>query len=111
MPIYEFRCRKCGKKFSVLTLRVSEEVVPQCTKCGATAADRLMSRFAMPRSDEARMEALSDPGSFADLDESDPKSMARWMRRMGKEMGDELGGEDIDEIADEVKSGGGSDEG
>lgn len=109
MPIYEFRCRKCGKKFSVLTLRASEKVRPVCTKCGATAADRLMSRFAMPKSDEARAERLADPANFGDLDADDPRSMARWMRRMGKEMGEDLGGEDADEIADEIESGGDGD--
>jgi putative FmdB family regulatory protein len=104
MPIYEYRCRKCGQRFSVLTLRVSEVAEPQCDKCGGRAADRLMSRFAMPKSEEARMESLADPSKL-DLDENDPKSVSRWMRKMGKEMGDELGGEDFDEMMDEVEDG------
>ena len=106
MPIYEYRCRKCGKRFSVLTLRVSEAVTPECTKCGSHAADRLMSRFATPKSEEARLDSLADPGSLGNLDENDPKSVARWMRKMGKEMGDELGEENIDEMIDEMESGG-----
>jgi putative FmdB family regulatory protein len=110
MPIYEYRCRKCGKRFSVLTLRVSERVTTECPKCGGRAADRLMSRFAMPKSEEARLDALSDPSSLGDLDENDPKSVGRWMRKMGKEMGDDLGGEDLDEMMDEMESGGGADD-
>jgi putative FmdB family regulatory protein len=105
MPIYEYRCRKCGKRFSVLTLRVSEKPVPQCDKCGARAADRLMSRFAMPKSEEARMESLADPSGLGDIDESDPKSVARWMRKMGKEMGEDMSGEDMDQMMDEIESG------
>ena len=105
MPIYEYRCRKCQKRFSVLTLRVSERVVAECPKCGGRAADRLMSRFAMPKSEDARLDALADPSSIGDLDAEDPKSVGRWMRKMGREMGDEFGGEDMDEMLDEVERG------
>ncbi len=105
MPIYEYRCRKCGKRLSVLTLRVSERPTPQCDKCGSRAADRLLSRFAMPKSEEARMESLADSSSLEGLDENDPKSVARWMRKMGKEMGEDVAGEDFDEMIDDVEAG------
>ena len=111
MPIYEFRCKRCKKRFTVLTLRVSEKVAPVCDKCGYTQADRLLSRFAMPKSEEARLDALSDPSNLGDLDESDPKSAARWMRRMAKEMGEDLSGEDMDQMMDEIESDSGSDGG
>jgi len=55
-----------------------------------------MSRFAAPKSEEARLEALADPGQFGDLDENDPKTMARFMKKMGREMGEDLG-DDLDE--------------
>ncbi len=64
---------------------------------------RLMSRFATPKSEEARMDALADPSTFAGLDENDPKSVARMMRKMGKEMGDEIGGPEFDEAVDELE--------
>ena len=111
MPIYEYRCRKCGKRFSVLTLRVSETPAPQCDKCGSRTADRLMSRFAMPKSEEARMESLADPSNLGGLDENDPKSVARWMRKMGKEMGEDVAGEDFDGMMDEVEGGEGGEDG
>jgi putative FmdB family regulatory protein len=109
VPIYEYRCRKCRKRFSVLTLRVSERPAIECTHCGGHAADRLMSRFAMPKSEDARLDALADPGSLGDLDAEDPKSVGRWMRKMGREMGDDLGGEDLDEMVDEIERGEGGD--
>lgn len=105
MPIYEYRCKKCGKRFSVLTLRVGERVTPKCERCGSQAADRLMSRFAMPKSEDARLDALSDPSSFSGLDENDPKSMARWMRKMGREMGEDFADEDVDGMIDEMEHG------
>ena len=69
-----------------------------------------MSRFAMPKSEDARMEALTDAGALGGLDESDPKSVARWMRKMGKEMGEDVSGEDFDSMMDEVESGEPSDD-
>lgn len=105
MPIYEFRCRKCRKRFSILTLRIGESYEVRCDHCGSREGERLLSRFAMPKSDEARMEALADPSRLGDLDENDPKSLARWMRSMGKEMGEEFAGEDFEEMVDELERG------
>jgi putative FmdB family regulatory protein len=105
MPIYEYRCADCRRKVSVLTLRVSERVDPVCDRCGGRNLTRLMSRFALVRSEDARLDDLSDPSSVAGLDEDDPKSVARWMRRMGKELGEDAG-EDFDEVVDELEAGG-----
>lgn len=105
MPIYEYHCNKCNKRVSVLTLRVSEEIRPECDRCGSKKLSRLMSRFATVKSEEARLDALADPSNFSGLDENDPKSMAKLMRKMGKEMGDEFSGEDFDQMVDEMESG------
>lgn len=97
---------------TILTLRASEAVDPACDTCGARTLERLMSRFAMGRSEESRMEALADPSNLGGLDENDPKSVARWMKRMSREMGDEVGGgTDIDEMAEEMAAGNLDDEG
>jgi hypothetical protein len=47
------------------------------------------------------MESLADPSKWGGLDEKDPRSMAKWMKRMGKEMGEEMG-EDVDQMVDEA---------
>ena len=105
MPIYEYECEKCGKRTSVLTLRVSEKVDASCRHCGSPRLRRLMSRFAMPKSEEARLDAMADPSNFSGVDENDPKSVARMMRRMGKEMGDDFSGEEFDQAMDELEQG------
>jgi len=104
MPIYEYRCEKCRRITSVLTTRISEKVAAVCTHCGGKKMSRLMSRFAMPRSEESRMDSLSDPSKMGDIDENDPKSVARMMKRMGKEMGDEFSGPDFDEAVEQIES-------
>jgi len=84
---------------------VSEEVNPECDRCGSKKLSRLMSRFAMVKSEEARLDALADPSALSGVDENDPKSMARWMRKMGKEMGEDFSGEEFDQMVDEMESG------
>src|SRR5262245_36047278 len=110
MPIYEYRCESCRKKVTVLTLRVSETVDPQCEHCGGRQLTRLMSRFSTVRSEDSRLDDLADPSSLSGVDENDPKSMARWMRKMGKELGEDAG-DDFDQMVDEMEAGGGADDG
>jgi putative FmdB family regulatory protein len=105
MPIYEYRCAPCRRRVQVLTLRVSEVPDPVCDRCGSRALERVPSRFAVARSEESRLDALGDPSQLAGLDEGDPKSVARWMRRMGKEAGDDLAGPEFDEMVDQLESG------
>ena len=89
---------------TVLTLRVSEAVDPVCEHCGSRDLTRLLSRFAMVRSEESRLDDLTSDAALGDVDESDPKSMARWMRKMGSELGEDLGG-DFDEMVDQIEDG------
>jgi hypothetical protein len=60
-----------------------------------------MSRFATPKSEDARLEAAADPSQIGDLDENDPGSVARFVKRMGEEMGEDLG-DDLDAAMDEA---------
>ena len=109
MPIYEYRCTACRRKVTVLTMRVSEAVDPVCEHCGSRDLTRLLSRFAMVRSEEARLDGLTGDAALGDVDESDPKSMARWMKKMGNELGDDLG-DDFDAMTDEMAEATSSDD-
>ena len=91
MPIYEYYCDACKKRSSFLLLRVNEAVEPYCKHCKSPAVKRVLSRVAILRSEEKRMESLLDPGKLGDLDENDPRSMEKLMKRMGSEFGDDLG--------------------
>jgi putative FmdB family regulatory protein len=106
MPIYEYRCEDCGRRSSFLVLKV-EEFRPVCKHCGGAKLTKLISRVSFLRSDEDRMERLADPSRLGDIDENDPRSMARWMKKMGKELGEDVG-EDFDQMVEEaIKEGGG----
>ena len=95
MPIYEYRCRQCGKRTTRLVLIISASPQATCGHCQSCDLERLLSRFASPKSEEARLESLSDPANLSGLDENDPESMARFMKKMGQEMGEDLG-DDVD---------------
>ncbi len=100
MPIYEYRCNDCGKISEFLLIKTDETFIPQCKRCKSKKMSRVLSKVRVIRSEESRMESLADPSKWSGLDEKDPKSMAKWMKRMGKEMGEEMG-EDVDAMVDE----------
>lgn len=101
MPIYEYHCQDCRRRVSVLVRSINRPGTPTCPRCGGRRLERLMSRFSRVRSEDARLDSLADPSSFGDLDENDPKSVARWAKKMGKEMGEDLG-EDFDQVMEEA---------
>lgn len=103
MPIYEYRCAKCKRVSAFLSLRVSEVIQPYCKFCGNTEVERLISRVAVLKSEEKRIESILNPSKFSDLDESDPRSVEKFMRKMGKELGGELG-EDFEDSIEEALS-------
>ena len=83
MPIYEYQCRGCGKRTSRLVLSISTPPQQSCAHCHSPDMERLMSRFASPKSEAARLEALADPSQLSGVDENDPQSMARFMKKNG----------------------------
>ena len=100
MPIFEYSCHACKRKMSFLVLSPAS-FQPVCKFCRSKDLEQLFSRFSSPKSEEQRLESLADPTSLAGLDEDDPASVARWMKKMGKEMGEDVG-EDFDQIAEEA---------
>lgn len=104
MPIYEYRCQDCGRKLSVFWRSRDHVKAPICQRCGGDNMTRLVSRVRVVRSEESRMDDLTDDGMLADLDENDPRSLGRWMRKMSEEMGEDLGPE-FDEIVGRLEAG------
>ena len=104
MPIYEYQCRACRKRTSTLVLSRAREAEARCEHCGSGDLERLWSRFSSPKSEEARMESLADPSALSGLDENDPTSVARFMKKMGREMGEDVG-DDIEQAMEEEPGG------
>jgi len=104
MPIYDYRCAGCRRRISLLFRTFAAAENPTCPHCGSHELARLVTRFAVMRSEDSRVDDLADPAAFADLDENDPRSVARWARRMGQEYGEDLG-DDFGDMVDQMESG------
>jgi len=81
-----------------------EKSPPTCPTCHGTNLKRLISKVAFVRSEESRLESLADPSNLAGFDENDPKSLAKWMKRMGSEVGEDMGPE-FDEVITRLEAG------
>ena len=81
-----------------------QEKALRCRSCGSGALERLMSPFSKPKSEEQRLESLADPTSLAGLDENDPRSLARMMRKISEETGEPLEGEEA-EMLERMEAG------
>jgi putative FmdB family regulatory protein len=106
MPIYEYRCAACRRRSSLFyqSFAAAERVEPHCEHCGSTNVSRLVSRVALLKSEESRLDDLADDAALADVDENDPRSIARWARKMGEQLGDEAG-DDFREMVDQLEAG------
>ena len=113
MPIYEYRCDKCRRVFNFLVRDVSQHTTPRCPRCQNKGMVRLFSPCACHSSSRkgsgpgpgpdsegegldagteglAGDEELPELPGMEGLDENDPRSLGRWMRRMADEMGEPL---------------------
>ncbi|MGH2620576.1 MAG: FmdB family zinc ribbon protein [Anaerolineales bacterium] len=105
MPRYDYRCTSC-KKRSVIFQTYAEygRKKVKCPHCGGVEMQRLIGRVRIARSEESRLDELSDPSDWGDFDESDPRSMAKMMRKMGSELGEDMPGE-FDEVVNRLEAG------
>jgi putative FmdB family regulatory protein len=108
MPIYEYICPNCNGSFQKLVRGFSDPAGLACPRCASTEVRRAVSRVAVLKSEESRADALADPSMLAGLDETDPRSNARWAKKLGKELGEEAGDDwdsMVEEMLDEELSG------
>lgn len=110
MPIYEYQCNACGRRFSFLYGVTAGSTDPSCPKCRSKDLARLFSRFATVRSSEAMLESLADPSKMGDLE--DPRALTKWAKQLGGALGPEMG-MDADGMVEEMMNAaeGDSDEG
>ena len=101
MPIYEYRCDRCGQVETLFLRSFSEKADPQCSNCGSRKMTKLLSPVAVLK----RAGGGSDEeGEAGRLRQTDPQRAARAMRGMYEGMGTDPGKE-FHEIADRLDSG------
>ena len=90
MPIYEYRCHTCRKRTSVFTRSMFTASSATCNHCGSADLVRLFSRVAVLRPEGDGPSGGFDESSLGDVDEDDPRSVAKWVRQMSRQMGEPL---------------------
>ena len=105
MPFYEYKCLACGKPVRLfMTFAEFDQTEPTCPHCHSVELQRRVSRVAVAKSEDARMDALMDDSALNGLDEEDPKALGRFMRKMSSEMGEDMG-EEFGEVVDRLEKG------
>lgn len=100
MPIYEYRCERCGRRHSLLT-RTYDAAPPACPSCGETALERLISRVAILRSEDS----LGPPQAHGDADYyRDSRNIGRYTKQRLGELGVDLGPQ-MDEVIEKARDG------
>ncbi len=105
MPYYDYTCLDCQKRVSVFQSYKDYGAKPVvCPVCRGKRLKRVITRVRLAKSDDRRMEDMSDPSFLSGVDENDPKSIARAMKKMGRELGEDLPPE-FNEITDRLEAG------
>lgn len=105
MPLYEYRCQECQKKFDVrLSYTEYDTCVPICPGCQSRKVDRIIRKIRVATNDLSRLSEMANPANLDSL-EDDPRKLGRMMRDMRDQVGaDDLPGE-FDEVVDRLEKG------
>lgn len=95
MPIYEYFCANCNRKYSALVGVTAEADDTGCPSCGAQG-ERLVSRFKAIRNEDDRMESIADHLERMGEPES-PTEMRRTIREIGKALDEDVS-DDMEEL-------------
>uniref|UniRef100_A0A7C4G9I2 Zinc ribbon domain-containing protein n=1 Tax=candidate division WOR-3 bacterium TaxID=2052148 RepID=A0A7C4G9I2_UNCW3 len=85
MPVYEFKCEDCGKKFDIVATLAEKEsgLSPACPKCGGMRVRQVFGRFTLLSGSKSDVEDEDfgdsgpdeDFGDDAGLDEFDDQEL------------------------------------
>jgi putative FmdB family regulatory protein len=104
MPIYDYRCLDCKKRFEVfMTYADYGKKAVVCKFCNSENITRKINRVRFARSEESRLENFADPTSLEGL-EDDPVALGRMMRKMSGELGEEMP-EEFNEVVNRLEAG------
>jgi putative FmdB family regulatory protein len=107
MPIYEYRCVDCQKKVSVFfrSFTAVDQGQARCPICHGTRLTKLVSKVRVIRgASSAGSEDGFDDALLDDVNENDPRSLGRMMRRMADETGEDMGPE-FGEVVSRLEKG------
>ena len=88
MPIYEYKCKACGRLTSNFVRNVDQEAAPACRHCGGKTA-RAFSAFAHHKSEAQVLERYGSMPRTPE-DYKDPRQIGRWVEKKFDDYGMDL---------------------
>ena len=104
MPIYEYYCETCGRTISQLVLKLGDVTPPGCKACAGRETRRVMSRFALHRSEASRLAAFDPSVSHAPDFYKDSRNVGLWAKKRAQQMGVDLGSQ-FEETVEKARTG------
>ena len=91
MPIYEYACKTCGKRSSRLVRMSDRQESVGCKHCGSDQVQRLLSGFALHKSESARVRELDTKSKPDESYYRDNRNIGLWAKKRMQELGVDLG--------------------
>jgi len=104
MPIYEYLCNECKKEFSVLILSQKDLSEVSCKICRGKDITRLLSRFSVHQTEDARLASFDTSKPQGDEFYKDSRNIGLWAKKRAKELGADLGPR-FDEVVERARTG------
>lgn len=92
MPVFEYRCAACGRRFSALVGMTAEPDDARCPVCGSLDTSKLVSRPGRYRVEDDRIDEVADRLETLD-DSTSPTAVREAMREVGKALDDDASDE------------------
>lgn len=91
MPIYEYVCQECGKKSSLLVRLKDRDEPVRCRHCGSDQMRRLLSGFALHKTEASRLRELDTRKRPDESYYRDDRNIGLWAKKRMQELGVDLG--------------------
>jgi putative FmdB family regulatory protein len=91
MPIYEYQCRCCDKKFQSLVMKKEEEKELSCPECRSRDLKRLISRVVYHVSEGDRLANFDPDVSKGDSFYRDSRNIGLAAKKRAQQLGADLG--------------------
>ncbi len=91
MPIYEYLCRECSGRSTILVLKREEQDGLACRHCGSRSLKRIMSGFAVHQTEASRLRDLDTGQTPDDSFYRDDRNIGLRAKKRMQEFGVDLG--------------------
>jgi putative FmdB family regulatory protein len=104
MPIYEYQCNQCKRRFSQLFLSPKAAIDVRCKFCNGNSLTKLPSSFSVHQTEESRLADFDTSKPKGDDFYKDSRNIGLWAKKRMRQSGVDLGPK-MDEIVERGRTG------